>query len=143
VTVIVEAAAGSGALITAGTALDQGREVMAVPGSILSPVSVGTNRLIRDGAVPVLEPADLLRHFPEANPITKEESFLIASQRILPDSLTPEERRLAELFGREPIHPDQLAIRCHRPVCEVLALLSGLEIAGVVEQCPGQVFRRV
>jgi DNA processing protein len=143
VTVIVEAAAGSGALITAGTALDQGREVMAVPGSILSPVSVGTNRLIRDGAAPVLEPADLLHHFPEANPITKEESFLIASQRILPDSLTPEERRLAESFGREPIHPDQLAIRCHRPVCEVLALLSGLEIAGVVEQCPGQVFRRL
>ena len=65
VTVVVEAAVGSGALITAGTALDQGREVMAVPGNITSPVSAGTNRLIRDGATPLLEPGDLLQHFPE------------------------------------------------------------------------------
>ena len=55
VTVVIEAAAGSGALITAGSALDQGREVMAVPGNITSAVSFGTNRLIRDGATPVLE----------------------------------------------------------------------------------------
>ena len=65
VTVVVEAAVGSGALITAGAALDQGREVMAVPGNITSPLSAGSNRLIRDGAAPVLEPADLLQHFPE------------------------------------------------------------------------------
>lgn len=143
VTVVVEAAGGSGALITAGTALDQGREVMAVPGSILSPVSVGTNRLIRDGAAPVLEPTDLLHHFPEAKPIIQEETFRLALEATLPDTLTPEERHLAELVGRDAVHPDQLAIRCNQPVCEVLALLSALEIAGVVEQCPGQVFRRV
>ena len=61
VTAVVEAAVGSGALITAGTALDQGREVMAVPGPVTSPVSTGTNRLIRDGATPYLEPVDLLQ----------------------------------------------------------------------------------
>ena len=66
VTVVVEAAAGSGALITADAALEPGREVMAVPGTITSPTSVGTNRLIRDGAAPVLEPADLLGFYPEA-----------------------------------------------------------------------------
>ena len=66
VTVVVEAAVGSGALITAGTALEQGREVMAVPGPITSAVSAGANRLIRDGATPYLEPADLLQHYPEA-----------------------------------------------------------------------------
>jgi DNA processing protein len=141
VTVIVEAAAGSGALITAGTALDQGREVMAVPGSILSPVSVGTNRLIRDGAAPVLEPADLLHHYPEAGAAEPSASFA-PEDRPLPESLSPSERRLAELVGRELVHPDVLAERCNKPIAEVLALLSGLEIAGVIRQCPGQVFRR-
>ena len=68
VTVVVEAAAGSGALITANAALEQGREVMAVPGNISSPLSVGTNRLIRDGAEPLLEILDLLRHYPEFEP---------------------------------------------------------------------------
>ena len=142
VTVVVEAAGGSGALITAGTALDQGREVMAVPGNITSPVSVGTNRLIRDGAAPLLEPADLLEYFPEraapaglkpttASPVTR-----------LPETLSLEERELAGLFGFDSIHPDVLAARSKKPVGEVLGLLSGLELAGVVEQSPGRLFRR-
>jgi DNA processing protein len=63
VTVVIEAAEGSGTLITVGTALEQGRDVMAVPGMITSPTSVGTNRLIRDGAEPLLVPDDLLRHY--------------------------------------------------------------------------------
>ena len=62
VTVVVEAAAGSGTLITVAAALDQGREVMAVPGNVTSPTSVGTNNLIRDGATPLLQPADLCVH---------------------------------------------------------------------------------
>ncbi len=66
VTVVIEAAQGSGTLITVGTALSQGRDVMAVPGNITSPTSVGTNRLIQDGAEPLIELEDLLRHFPEA-----------------------------------------------------------------------------
>ena len=69
VTIVVEAAAGSGTLITVDSALAQGREVMAVPGAITSPVSVGTNRLIRDGATPLLEPDDLLAVYPDATPI--------------------------------------------------------------------------
>jgi DNA processing protein len=142
VTLVVEAAAGSGALITANSALDQGREVMAVPGNITSPVSVGTNRLIRDGATPLLEPLDLLRHFPEVIPsrATGTPRPLI---RPLPETLSPEERDLAQLLDSTPIHPDELATRCRRPIGEVLGMLSGLEIAGVVEQGPGRVFRRV
>ena len=62
VTVVIEAAQGSGTLITVGTALAQGRDVMAVPGNITSATSVGTNRLIQDGAEPLIELADLLRH---------------------------------------------------------------------------------
>lgn len=65
VTVVVEAAEGSGTLITVGTALAQGKDVMAVPGLITSPTSIGTNRLIRDGAEPLLVIDDLLRHYPD------------------------------------------------------------------------------
>lgn len=140
VTLVVEAAGGSGALITAGTALDQGREVMAVPGNITSQVSVGTNRLIRDGAGPFLEPADLLQHFPElATTIACSKPSTGAP---LPDTLSAEERELAGLLGSESVHPDALAFRSRRPVGEVLGLLCGLELAGVVEQAPGRLFRR-
>jgi DNA processing protein len=143
VTVVVEAAVGSGALITAGAALDQGREVMAVPGNITSPVSVGTNQLIRDGAAPVLEPGDLLQHFPELASHSTASTVVPPPARPLPEALSSDERQLAELLGLEPVHPDELAHRYQRPIGEVLGLLSGLEIAGVVEQRPGRVFRRL
>jgi DNA processing protein len=142
VTVVIEAAAGSGALITAGTALDQGREVMAVPGTITSSLSVGTNRLIRDGATPLLEPNDLLRHFHDVTaPVAHKAGF--TPTPLLPETLSAAERDLAALFGSDPLHPDELATRFGRPVGEVLGLLCGLEIAGVVEQTPGRVFRRL
>src|SRR4051794_13318259 len=142
VTVVVEAAAGSGALITAEFALEQGREVMAVPGNISSAVSVGTNRLLRDGATPLLEPNDLLRHFSEL-----PNSGLMPSapnvSRPLPVELSTEEQALAGLFETESLHPDELSTRLNRPVGEALGLLCGLEIAGVIEQGPGRMFRRV
>jgi DNA processing protein len=143
VTVVVEAAVGSGALITAGTALDQGREVMAVPGNITSAVSEGANRLIRDGATPLLEPGDLLQHFPEFGVPSAGGRAAPSAQPPLPDSLSAPERELAELIGGQPLHPDELATRCGRPIGDVLGILCGLEIAGVVEQGPGRVFRRV
>jgi DNA processing protein len=143
VTVVVEAAGGSGTLITATAALDQGRDVMAVPGNITSPVSIGTNRLIRDGAAPILEPADLLEHFPELVSGRSGSRAESSSLRPLPDTLSLEERALADLLGAESIHPDVLATRFKRPVGEVLGLLCGLEIAGVIEQEPGRMFRRV
>ena len=143
VTVVVEAAAGSGALITAGAALDQGREVMAVPGNITSPVSVGTNRLIRDGAAPVLEVGDLLQQFGQVSGSKPTERHPSESAPGLFATLSVEEQRLTELLGSDPVHPDELAARCARPIGEVLGLLCGLEIAGVVEQGPGRVFRRV
>jgi DNA processing protein len=141
VTLVVEAAIGSGALITAGAALDQGREVLAVPGNITSLVSAGSNRLIRDGAAPALEAADLLQHFPELAPVPSKTTRVMT--RVLPEALLPEERDLAGLFGGDAVHPDELAMKSRRPIGEVLALISGLEIAGVIEQCPGRLFRRV
>jgi DNA processing protein len=143
VTVVIEAAAGSGALITAGSALDQGREVMAVPGNITSAVSFGTNRLIRDGATPVLEPADVLEHFSGLVRVKTPGGMQPPATGELPGTLSTDERELAGLFGQDPIHPDDLAVRSNRPVGEVLGLLCGLEISGVVQQTAGRMFRRV
>jgi DNA processing protein len=143
VTVVVEAAEGSGALITAGTALDQGREVMVVPGNITSPSSVGANRLIRDGAEPLLSSDDLLNHYPEA--VRPPEGFADPPRatKPLPEELGPGHRAVAELLGTEPVVLDDLIGRSGRPPQELLAALCALEIAGVVEQRPGRVFRRV
>jgi DNA processing protein len=143
VTVIVEAAIGSGALITADAALEQGREVMAVPGNITTAVSAGTNRLIRDGATPVLGPEDVLQHFPESVPSRVRVEPAETPIRELPATLSTGERKLAELMENSPTHPDQLARVSGYPVAEVLCLLSGLEIAGLVTQGPGRMFRRV
>ena len=143
VTVVIEAAEGSGALITAGTALDQGRDVMCVPGNITSPTSVGANQLIRDGAIPLLEPTDLLQYYPMLRSPVPVPSILAPRRKPLPETLSPEERQVALLCDGAALHPDELARRCQRSVGEVLGLLSGLEIAGVVAQAPGRVFRRV
>jgi DNA processing protein len=139
VTVVVEAAEGSGALITAGTALEQGRDVMAVPGNITSSSSVGVNRLIRDGAEPLLDAGDLLAHYPEVpKPATRP-----PVARPLPEDLSSSDRAVAELLGAEPVLLEDLVARSGRAPQDVLAVLSGLEIAGVVEQQPGKRFRRL
>ncbi|MBA3316752.1 MAG: DNA-protecting protein DprA [Gemmatimonadales bacterium] len=143
VTVVVEAAEGSGALITAGTALDQGREVMVVPGNITSPSSVGANRLIRDGAAPLLSSDDLLEHYPES--VRPSEGFGGPPPATvpLPDALPAGHRAVAELLGTEPVLLEDLVGRSGRPPQDLLAALCALEIAGVVEQRPGRQFRRV
>jgi DNA processing protein len=147
VTVVVEAAGGSGALITAASGLEQGREVMAVPGPITSPQSVGPNRLIRDGAAPLLEARDLLDHFPDAVPPAAAKPWppppVSPPLRPLPEELGEAERAIAALLGHEPVMLDDLIASSGRGAHELLAALCGLEISGVVEQGPGRTFRRV
>jgi DNA processing protein len=142
VTVVVEAAEGSGALITASSALEQGRDVMVVPGNITSPCSAGANRLIRDGAEPLLRVDDLLAHYPEAQR-PPEGAAAPPTTKPLPHELTADDRALAELLGADPVSLDELVTRAARTPQEVLAVLCTLEIAGVVEQQPGRRFRRL
>jgi DNA processing protein len=143
VTVVVEAAEGSGALITAATALEQGRDVMAVPGNITSARSAGVNRLIRDGAEPLLDALDLLAHFPEAVRPTGALAARPPVTQPLPDNLTAQDRAVAEILGAEPMALEDLVGRSGRTPQDVLAVLCALEIAGVVEQQPGSRFRRL
>lgn len=137
VTVVIEAAHGSGALITAGTALDQGRDVMAVPGPITSATSGGTNALIRDGAHPLLEPNDLFRFYSEATPRAAPRPV---EPRSLPTDLDPGERAVAELLRAGERDLDGLASDVQRHVGDVLSLLASLEIQGLVERLPGNRF---
>ena len=141
-TVVVEAAVGSGALITAECALEQGREVLAVPGPITSPSSVGTNRLLRDGATPLLEPADLFQHYPEAAappPGVDWTPRPMAGTVPLDAAATA----LVRALGADAVHVDALAERLGLPAGQLLGSLCALELAGVVEQRPGGLFRRV
>ena len=148
-TVVVEAASGSGALITADAALEQGRDVLAVPGNITSHTSVGTNRLIRDGAVPVLEVGDLLGLYPEADGADKSDGADGAGRNSRTDeppepdlTLTPTEQRMLAAMGTTPALVDELAAKAQVSVPEALSALFTLELAGRVEQWSGGLFAR-
>ena len=141
-TVVVEAAAGSGALLTAECALEQGREVLAVPGPITSMTSTGTNRLIRDGATPLLEPADLFQHYPEVTGVPPGADWATRPAPTGP-SLDAEATALVQALGPEPVHVDLLADRLARPAGELLGRLCALELAGAVEQQAAGFFRRL
>jgi len=143
ITVVIEAAEGSGALITVGTALAQGKDVMAVPGNITSPTSVGTNRLIRDGAEPLLVLEDLLAHYPEAGRISHTASATtttpVPSAPAPPADLSDAETRIFGLLVGGPARTDEVILRTELPTAEALAALSGLELRGLAEQERGVV----
>ena len=137
-TLVVEATFDSGSLITAELALEQGREVFAVPGSIDRPTSAGPNRLIKEGAHPVTECADLLavlwperggRKLPAAE-----------SQRAL--ALDEPARSVWSALGGEPRHADELAGELGLTAGELSAILLHLELQGGIEQLPGARFVR-
>jgi DNA processing protein len=130
VVVVVEAGGSSGALITADFAIEQGRDVFAVPGDIHRPASSGTNRLIRLGAHPLLTPDDVL----EALNLE-----LIARQELVPPKAPEDEteRCILEALSSEPLHIDELQQRCGLPISQITASLSMLEIKGRARQVGG------
>lgn len=132
VTLVVEARERSGALITADCALSQGRDVLAVPGPITSPVSVGCNRLIQLGAKPALGLRDVLEEYGMSLPEVPSAA--------LPTDLTAEERRVLDVLALGSEQVDEVAARLKQPAADTLAVLTSLEIRGLVEQEPGKVF---
>src|SRR3989442_7024491 len=135
VTVIVEAAPGSGALITADCALDQGRAVLAVPGPITSPTSLGCNKLIQQGAKPALGAGDILEELGlpgAADPASAPPGR--------PADLNELQRTLWDALATEPKHVDALVAAARVQTPPVLTALTDLEMRGVVRQRPGMVF---
>jgi DNA processing protein len=125
--VVVEAGARSGALITAEFALEQGRDVFAVPGSIFQRSCEGTNRLIRDGAIPVLAVGDVLE---ELNLLQ------VAHQAEIRAAVptTPVESRLLDLLSYDPMHVDELGRAADLPAGTVASTLTLLELKGLARQ---------
>jgi DNA processing protein len=130
---VVEAAEQSGSLITARTALDQGRDVYAIPGNITSPASRGTNLLIRDGAKLVGCVEDILEELPRAGGRRSD------SRPPAPD-LPPEEAAVCALLSAEPLHIDEIIAKSALTVGELSAMLLRLELKGAVTQLPGKYF---
>ncbi|MBA3943196.1 MAG: DNA-protecting protein DprA [Herpetosiphonaceae bacterium] len=124
---VVEAAAKSGALITVDFALEQNRDVFAVPGSIFSPRSDGTNGLIRKGALLVTSAQDVLEALNMLDTATHQE---VAGA--VPD--TPEEAAVLQLVEAEPRHIDAIGRDSTLSPSEVSATLSLLELKGLVKQ---------
>lgn len=141
VTVVVEAAVGSGALITADCALDQGRSVLAVPGPITSPTSAGCNKLIQQGAKPALGAADVLEELGLAAPGAAPAPPL-APAPTWPSDLSGVQRSLCESLGAAaaPAHVDALAGATGLESGAILAALTELELRGLVVQRPGMMF---
>jgi DNA processing protein len=131
---VVEAAAGSGALITARYAMEQGRDVFAVPGNITSGNSAGTNDLIKKGAIPVCRASDILE---ELAPVLKGFIRLKDKVRI---EVTEQEKRLCNLLSGEPKQIDIISRESGLPVSEILSVLLGLELKGAVKQITGKRF---
>lgn len=141
VTVVVEAAVNSGALITADCALEQGRSVLAVPGPITSPTSEGCNKLIQQGAKPALCAADVLEelHLP-ASAEARLAQECSPGLQAPPNDLTPLQRTLWDSLATQPTHVDALVAGAGRSVGIVLTALTELELRGLVNQRPGMMF---
>jgi len=132
--VIVEAAEKSGALITADFALDQGREVLAVPGNITSYLSRGPNRLIRQGACPVQDVGDIFEE------LGLERLFIVDEPVVPRIKLSPEEDAVKKLLSMEPGTLDQLVEKSGLPAQKVLVALTFLEMKGLARQLPGKLY---
>lgn len=136
--VVVEAGLKSGALITAYLALEQGKEVFAVPGNVYNPQSKGCHHLLKQGARLVENSRDVLEAFHQWHP----KSQTAADSSSQPASLTDIEKKYWKQLSVEPVHIDVLVKRVNTTTAEALSVLLGLELKGAVKQLSGMMFIR-
>ena len=141
---IVEAAQRSGSLVTARMAMEQSRDVFALPHSIYDPGGRGCHALIRDGAALVESPADILSEVDWDLPLAAATADTLSSAATSPDASPAVPTRLAPLLdhiGFEPCSADELAARTGRDAAAVMAALVELEMLGVLENRDGLYMR--
>ena len=137
---VVEAAVASGSLVTAKCALDQGREVFAIPGAVNNPVARGCHALIREGACLVENAEQILE---EINGVMVNHSLSLNSrsqeQETLPEC--PEQQQILSLLGSEACHQDELIAQTGMDGRKISELLFQLELDGFVKSVPGGIAR--
>ncbi len=137
-TVVVEATAKSGSLITANYALEENREVFAVPGNIGSPYSRGCHQLIREGAHLVESASDILNEILIDRPAEEQLTLVPTAQ-----NLNSDEKKVLSLIPYQPMHIDDLIKVCGNPASEIISTLLSLELKKLVRQTPGKYFCRI
>lgn len=153
-TIVIEAGLRSGALITAKTALDSNREVMAVPGKVDSPLSKGPHRLVKDGAKLIESVEDVMEALGYVGDQLKEHTA-VASRRAVEKvetslfdagklklKLKGNEQTVYESLGKEPLHVDQIIAETNLPPGAVNASVMSLRLKGLIKQLPGNLFAR-
>ncbi len=149
---LVEAAENSGSLITARLAMEQNREVFAVPGNITSRNSFGTNYLIKGAGAKLVQawqdiaaemPPDVAARLLPPEPKKKKEATLVDQLSLVPENLTETEHTIFKLLSAdEPAHIDDLVVTSKLTVPELSGALLGLEMRELVRQLPGKCFVR-
>lgn len=135
-TIVVEAGERSGALITADFAAEQGRDVFAVPGNVLSPMSRGTNYLIQKGAYAMISPQDVL----DVLDLAQVDDYKTARQ-VLPADTT--EAKILQIMDFEPIHVDEICNEVGLAIEKVSAALTMMELKGMVQHVGGMRYAAV
>lgn len=130
--VVIEAGKKSGALITASEAVEQGREVFAVPGSPNSKLSEGCNQLIKKGAKLLTSVEDIFEELPRLKGEIKGKQF------VKMEELTEMERKIVNLFQNGPQQVDKISRMTNLPVSELMEFLLALELKGVVQELSGK-----
>lgn len=144
--VVVEAAAKSGTFITVQCALDQGREVMAVPGPADAPTSQGPHRLIQEGAKLVQGVADILAELPLGEAAAASRSGIPTreggriSQGSPPPALLRADDPLLPFLGADPLQLEELVALSRLPAPEVMSRLTLLELQGLIRELPGKCY---
>ena len=133
---LVEGKEKSGAMITVNTALDQNRDVFAVPGSIYSPLSAAPNRLIVEGAIPALSGWDVLEHYRWAE---REDAAAAAPRPKL--ELDPEDDKIVQPLLEQELSFDELANLVDFPIAKLNSHLTMLELRGIIVKVPGGMYR--
>ncbi len=131
---VTEAAEDSGSLITARLALEQNREVFAVPGPITSDMSMGTSSLLKEGAKLVMNASDILDELGVKT---------VVSDPVTTSNLSESEKEILDFIKNEPKHIDEIARNFKTPVAEISGLLLKLEIAGIVKNLGGGNYTRI
>ena len=138
-TVVVEAGERSGALITAYMALEQGRDVFAVPGPIKGENSKGPHRLLKEGAKLVESVDDIVSEIRE---LQVQSPFKKETKQSVTDTFTQGEKRIWDVLSDDPLHIDQIATKLAVSTSEALATLLSLELKNCVKQLTGMRFIR-